>query len=127
MVDDMDASRDLAGFVPLVFAHDNTEAESYRSLLEDHDIAVQFRDEEDEPPSSAIPVSGLAILVPHEMATEAEEIIERRSEIHEELIEEFDHDHDDDDGDDDDEYADFEELDLETGNLNLYNNDDEDY
>ncbi len=123
---EQDSNHEIEEFVPVVFAHDRNEAESYRALLEDHDIPVKIQYEAEEDLDPELLRDGLAVMVPQEALTEAGEIIERRSDIHDEIIEEFEED-DSDYDDDEDEFADFEELDLESDDFVIYEEEEEEF
>jgi hypothetical protein len=82
--------------VPAAYARDASEAEYYRSLLENFEIPVEVAEEK----LSSKPGDkdhGVPVLVPEEHLAEAQDIIEQRLA----LDEEFDVDSDDYDDDDD--------------------------
>ena len=102
-------------FVPVVFAGDKSEAEFYKSLLDDYGLIVRIEedisDEEgllarSEAESEGLQGEGkgIAVLVPHGNLSEAQDIIERYLKAEDEFDEEFE------DADDDD-YDGFEEID----------------
>jgi len=102
-------------FVPVIYAGDRSEAEFYKSLLDDYGLTVRIEgdisDENGTLPGAKVAYEGLrgrgegiAVLVPQGNLPEAQDIIERYSRAEEEFDEEFE------DVDDDD-YDGFEEID----------------
>ena len=96
-------------FVPVIDAGDRSEAEFYKSLLDDYGLTVRIEgdisDEEGTLPGAKVEYGGLrgrgegiAVLVPQGNLPEAQDIIERYSRAEEEFDEEFE-DVDDDDYD----------------------------
>ena len=86
MIKDQDFD-EISDFVLLLYARDATEAEFYRSLLEDHDIeavAGKNSDAIDSPAQGCVPV-----LVPEEFLDEAQQIVEQRSSLDDDSEEEF--------------------------------------
>ena len=74
----------MEDFVPLQFAQSMAEAEQLRTILEDHDVEVQIKDEDVEPDGDS-DSAGLAVMVPSEHLEEARHILEHRSSIDDEL------------------------------------------
>ena len=68
---------ELGEYVPVVYAGSVDEADWYRQLLEDHDIAAVVDDEYAEEPPEDIkgPPTGTAVLVPEATLAEAKEVI----------------------------------------------------
>lgn len=107
------ADRDRA-FVTVVFAEDYTEAEYFKSLLEDHGIEVRMGDGVEgvegvaavDDNASENRGQGIPITVMYENLADAENIIDRVNEAEEEF--DVDADHDDSE---EDEFADFGEID----------------
>jgi hypothetical protein len=103
MYDELNPKDENSTFVPVVFAHDNKEADFYQSLLEDHGITVQINedyanDQADSDEFSGL-AGGIAILVESDDLTEAEEVIKTRMEdddLDDEDENNFYSDHDDD-------------------------------
>jgi len=102
-------------FVPAIFAGDMSEAEFYKSLLDDYGLTVRIEggisEEDGTLPRPKVEYEGLrgrgegiAVLVPHGDLSEAQDIIERYSRAEDEFDEEFD-------DDDDDDYGGSEEID----------------
>ena len=96
-------------FVPVIFAGDKSEAEFYKSLLDDYGLIVRIEGGiSDEEGLLARPEveneglrgqgEGIAVLVPHGNLSEAQDIIERYLKAEGEFDEEFE-DVDDDDYD----------------------------
>lgn len=96
-------------FVPVVFTGDMSEAEFYKSLLDDYGLTVWIEgcisDEDGTLPRPKVEYKGLrgrgegiAVLVPHGNLSEAQDIIERYLRGEDEFDEEFE-DVDDDDYD----------------------------
>ena len=75
--------------IPVVYARNLTEAEFYRSLLEDHDIPVLIEEIGPSAESSAAEM-GVPVLVPEDNLIEARDIIEQRIETDDEIEAEFD-------------------------------------
>ncbi|NQU75594.1 MAG: hypothetical protein HQ546_04665 [Planctomycetes bacterium] len=69
----------LAEYIPVVYARDDEQAEQYKDILTDHDIiAIIGVDEHGEGISKT---DGIPVLVPRDMANEAEEVIEKYEEM----------------------------------------------
>jgi len=101
-------------FVPVIYAGDISEAEFYKSLLDDYGLTVRIEggisDEDGTLPGPTVEDEGLrgrgegiAVLVPHGNLSEAQDIIERYSRAEDEFDEEFE-DVDDDDYDGSEEF-----------------------
>ena len=106
-----DAHKD---YVPVVFAHDNLEAEQYRDLLVENEIPAVLgpttTGDEDEPIGEGVPV-----LVPEAYLDQASEVIAENEDLDafdvedDELFNEDDEDGEDGDGDEDEDEDDEEE------------------
>jgi DNA-directed RNA polymerase subunit delta len=116
----MDDGRD---FITLLFARNLAEAEFYKSLLEEHEIPVLIEDENTE--SMGLPdlARGVPVLVQDDQIEIAQDIIEQRTSLDDELDDELD---DDDDEEEEDEFEDMEVLDLEEVEVVDVDDDDED-
>lgn len=89
-------SEDFGGYVPVVYAHSFEQADWYCQLLEDHDIpAIMDEDYEPPPARSKRQHSGVPILVPESMLTDAKECISQLDEM-ESFCEEDDDDESED-------------------------------
>jgi hypothetical protein len=118
-------------FVPAVFARSLGEAEAYRELLTDHEIAARVGTDEAVEPAEADgepPVAerrrmthGVPVLVPESLLDEASEIIADREDFSEY---DDDEDEDEEDEEDDDSYG-LGEL-NEGGDAFLEDDEDED-
>ena len=87
-------------FIQLMIAASISEAQFYKTLLEDHDITVKVEpvaEEFDDSVELSNLAKGIPLLVPSEQLEEAELIIEQRSSIDEEFDEPYDELDDDDD------------------------------
>ena len=112
--DDFAGSEEQMEYVPAVFARSMDEAETYRQLLEDHDIpatvgATDDLDPAQRPRTSRI-TRGVPVLVPEALLDEASEVIADREES------EFKSPNDDFD---DEEEEEFEGQELDATGLNL--------
>jgi hypothetical protein len=77
--------------IPVIYARNMTEAEFYRSLLEDQEIRVVIdRDKKSEKTSGL--KEGIAVLVSEEDLSEAQDILERRNETDDEMEVEYEKD-----------------------------------
>jgi hypothetical protein len=96
---------ELGQYVPVVYAGSVDEADWYRQLLEDHDIAAVVDDEYTaEPPEDVKgPPTGTAVLVPEAVLEEAKEVVTEVDDM--EGLEAFGEDADDVGDDEDEEYG----------------------
>ena len=83
--------------IPAVYARNMSEAEFYRSILEDNDIPVVIEYPNQNAKTSE-PVLGVPVQVPEDYLSEAQDIIEQRHLMDDEIEAEFQefHDHRDD-------------------------------
>ncbi|KPK72584.1 MAG: hypothetical protein AMJ79_15625 [Phycisphaerae bacterium SM23_30] len=75
--------------IPVVYARNTTEAELYRSLLEDQDITVVIEKNQDSGTPGKILEAGVPVLVPEEHLAEAQDIIEQHNAMADEIEAEF--------------------------------------
>lgn len=100
---------DFGGIITFLYAETLDEAQFYKSLLEDHDIPVRIGPKYQ---GTDLSQSGFPVLVPKDRQDEAEDILEERFMLDDELEEGFNSDV----YDDEDELSSFEPLD-EHGNF----------
>lgn len=107
MHDELHPGDGRSGFVPVVFSRDHSEADFYRSLLEDYGIEVHidedYYDRQIDSGDHDSKVQGIAVLVDSEHLAEVEAAIKNR-------MEEEGADDDTDDDFYDDENNDLEDL-----------------
>ena len=75
--------------IPVVYARSTTEAEFYRSLLEDQDITAVIKKNHDSGAPRGVSEARVPVLVPEEHLAEAQGIIERRNAKEDEIELEF--------------------------------------
>lgn len=85
----------------LTYARTAKEAETIRILLEDHDIPVTITEDDDDFLPAGDKHKGIAILVPAEDMADAQGVIQERSELDDEFVDQLENLDDDDDDDDD--------------------------
>jgi len=76
--------KDMEEFVPLRFVRSMTEAEQIRTILEDHDVEVEIKDDDVEPAHDGVGAA-FAVMVAIDFLEEARHILEQRSSIDDEL------------------------------------------
>ena len=83
-----------ADFASVIVARNMSEAEFYRTLLEDHDITVLIKEDKNGYVGFSDAEKGVPVLVPNDQAKEAELVIEKRIDLDDEF-EDQDLDYDD--------------------------------
>ena len=92
--------------IAVVYSRDMSEANYYKSLLDDHEIPAVLKENEDREDDDG-EKGGIAVMVPDEHLAEAQDIIEQST-----AEDDYFSDDPDDLDDEDDEFADFQEEDL---------------
>ena len=91
---------ELGELRPVAYARSLQEAEHYRQLLEDHDIAAVVDEDYSpaKPPPEPVPVGAVAVLVPESMLEHAREVIDEFEDLDVLLAEEEEEQEDENDG-----------------------------
>ena len=92
-------------FVPLRFVRSIAEAEQLKTILEDHDVEVEIKDDDIKLDCDGYGV-GLAVMVASDYLEEARHILEQRSSIDDELELDYAQTADADDSNNEDERVD---------------------
>ena len=108
-----DSDHSFHDFVPVRFARNLEEAGFFKSLLEEHDIPVLIQDENIEAIGLPLPTRGVPVLVPDDNLAEAEDILEQRTALAEELASRFNGDEEEEEEKDEDESGEFQEIDSD--------------
>ncbi len=104
-------SEDHQEFVTVLFARNLAEAEFYKALLEDQEIPVLIEDENTEAMGLPDMARGVPVMVPEEQLEIAQDIIEQRAALDDDIEDNGEDEEDEDE--EEDEFEDMEELDLE--------------
>jgi len=91
------SGEEKSDFVPVIYARSVDDAETYRSLLEDHDIpAVVGEEAEGKEGSAARASRGIPVMVPEVLLDEASEVIADREDLEsfEPVVDDVDEDED---------------------------------
>ncbi len=104
-------TEDNREYITLLFARNLAEAEFYKALLAEQEIPVLIEDENTEAMGLPDMARGVPVMVPEDQLEIAQDIIEQRATLDDDVDEEDEEEEEDEE----DEFEDMEELDLEEG------------
>ncbi|OPZ97982.1 MAG: hypothetical protein BWY71_01418 [Planctomycetes bacterium ADurb.Bin412] len=116
-------SEDHQEFVTVLFARNLAEAEFYKALLEDQEIPVLIEDENTEAMGLPDMARGVPVMVPEEQLELAQDIIEQRTALDDDIEDNGEDEEDEDE--EEDEFEDMEELDLEEAEEEEFDDEEE--
>ncbi len=116
-------SEDHQEFVTVLFARNLAEAEFYKALLEDQEIPVLIEDENTEAMGLPDMARGVPVMVPEEQLELAQDIIEQRTALDDDIEDNGEDEEDEDE--EEDECEDMEELDLEEAEEEEFDDEEE--
>jgi len=106
-----------------LFARNLAEAEFYKALLEDQEIPVLIEDENTEAMGLPDMARGVPVMVPEEQLELAQDIIEQRTALDDDIEDNGEDEEDEDE--EEDEFEDMEELDLEEAEEEEFDDEEE--
>lgn len=118
-------SEDPQEFVTVLFARNLAEAEFYKALLEDQEIPVLIEDENTEAMGLPDIARGVPVMVPEEQLELAQDIIEQRAALDDDIEDNGKDEEDEDEDEEEDEFEDMEELDLEEAEEEEFDDEEE--